>query len=183
MRNQLIKTTALSAVLLLGAAVVPSYAIDVGLGGSGGPSVSATIGGGNNVANATVNAAGNTANVSIGNTSGPLASVNSKDSTTNANVNLGDTLNAVGGIVGGGGGLLGGGGKGTQYGGGAIGGDCGFDGCGGGQFQERQRYPVVAERSSHRLFGPAAGAGVGFTTHQRRHRQLPDVDRARLGRP
>jgi hypothetical protein len=138
MTSSFLKTT-FAAALLLGAAIVPAVAIDLGV----------TIGGGPNVdASATV---GNTnANVHVGQGSGPLATVESRGtagggSQTDVTVNLGSLLDGIdlpdidlpgggngGGGNGNGGGGNGNGGGGNGNGGGAGGGGIGTGGGGGG---------------------------------------------------
>jgi hypothetical protein len=115
---------AVTGALLIGSCLTPAFAqgvsiggISVGIGGnsSGGTTVGATVGGvaggvngsvsigggGGNVATGTVTT-GNPATsttVSIGNTSGPLATVDSDGQNTDAAVNLGAILGDLGSTV------------------------------------------------------------------------------------
>jgi hypothetical protein len=129
MKNS-IRTTLISAALLLGTSIVSLQAAEVSVGGASvstsggsasagtgaGVSGTATVGGGGgNVANSHFDANGNVVDLNIGNTSGPLAKVDQNGNPVNgtsasaAAINLGDLLE---GIDVGGGGVTGGGGAG-----------------------------------------------------------------------
>jgi hypothetical protein len=79
MQIHILKTAALAAVLMFGAASVSAYAVDVTIGGGSGNVVSGTTG----------SAAGTSTGVAIGTTPGPLVDTTSNGSTTNGKVNLG----------------------------------------------------------------------------------------------
>lgn len=98
---------ALATAALLASVAAPAIALDVSVGGvsvsggsssgggttvstgTGDTSASATIGGGSNIATVSTGTGGTGVSAGIGNTSGDLVTVNSNDSTTDANVNLG----------------------------------------------------------------------------------------------
>jgi hypothetical protein len=113
--NRILAVTA--AVLLLGASFAPAHAIDLNIGGigislgssgnggttasvgtsTGGTAVSATLGGGSNLATAGVGTGGTGLIVGLGTNEGPLLTTSSSDGTTSANVNLG--LGGLGGTA------------------------------------------------------------------------------------
>ena len=124
-----IRTTLLSAALLLGTAIVSLQAAEVSVGGasvsaggssasvgtSAGTSGTATVGGGGgNVASSHFDANGNVIDLNVGNTNGPLAKVDQNGNPVNgtsasaAAINLGNLLEGIdvggGGVAGGGGG-------------------------------------------------------------------------------
>ena len=160
--NRILAITA--AALLLGVSMAPANALDLNVGGislslgssgnggttasvgtsAGGIAVSATLGGGSNLATAGVGTGGTGLIVGVGTNEGSLLTTSSSNGTTSANVNLGlgglgGTANGlvntvtdpVGNLLDGGGlgGLLPGGGNG---GGGNGGGGNGGGGNGGG---------------------------------------------------
>ncbi len=114
-----VRTTLLSAALLLCTSVVSLQAAGVSVSGSGasvstgtGTSGTATVGGGSgSVASSHFDANGNVIDLNIGNTSGPLASVDQNGNPVNgtsasaAAINLGNLLEGIdvgGGVTGGG---------------------------------------------------------------------------------
>lgn len=117
-----IRTTLLSAALLLGTSIVSLQAAEVSVSGSGasvstgtGTSGTTTVGGGSgSVASSHFDANGNVIDLNIGNGSGPLAEVDQNGnpidgtSASAASINLGNLLEGidVGGVIGGGSGSL-----------------------------------------------------------------------------
>ena len=134
MKRHLFISTALSAILILGASSLAVNAAEVSVGAAGvstgsvggdAASGSATVGGGSSVATAHFDANGNLIDLNVGQGTGPLVSAGqngnpvSGTSATAANVNLSSLLEGidVGGLPSGGGTGANGGGA----GGGAIG--------------------------------------------------------------
>lgn len=83
MTKQFLKTTALTAALLLGVADISAYAAGVTVGGTSGTT------------SASGGAGGNNANVTVGPGNGPLATVDNNGDQTDGDVNFGSLLSGL----------------------------------------------------------------------------------------